>query len=298
MHEQHAERHAARQEGEQHERRCRRPRAERWRRRRRTGARRRRARRRRRRPAGRWCAASAERSARTAARSPSRACPLIRVKYGVAIETAMIECGSMKISQAMRSTATEASSAPAVKATLLCTMPASWVTRIIPNVQPAARTVPPSPTPRQRKSGRKPRPVRRQNSSSTSACAAMPSVAPPASSAICGGVQVAGSWWAGSTPNERGEDQQRDDRDDVVEHRRPGERPEDAARVEHLAEQASRSRRRRSAAGTSRRRRWRAPGRRPSAVAARRRGVYRSTSNGAQRVAIDGGDEEDARRRG
>jgi hypothetical protein len=83
------------------------------------------------------------------------------VKYAVAMDTVMIECGSMKSNQAFCSTALPAAPEPS-DATRDCTMPASWVTRIIAKSHPAAVPVDFRPTPRQRKSGRKLRPARRQ----------------------------------------------------------------------------------------------------------------------------------------
>ncbi len=41
-----------------------------------------------------------ERSSRTRSRSSAAACSLMRVKYAVAIDTVITECGSMKMSHA------------------------------------------------------------------------------------------------------------------------------------------------------------------------------------------------------
>ena len=80
--------------------------------------------------------------------------------------------------------------------------------------------------------------MRRQNQNSTSACAAMPRVADPASTRDHLGRPVIGRAGAvGVDAEQRREHEQAGDRDDVVEHRHPGERPEAAPGVEHLAEQ-------------------------------------------------------------
>ena len=106
--------------------------------------------------------------------------------------------------------ATEASPGAAGERDLLCTIPASWVTTIIPNVQPAARAgaaeadaapaevgpeAQPGAAPEQQQDER---PARR-----------CPSVAPPASTRDLRGVQVAGSGARGSDAEQRDEDQKR-----------------------------------------------------------------------------------------
>ena len=92
----------------------------------------------------------------------------------------------MKISHALVIAAADAVSAPlAPVATRTSMRPASWVSPIIANVQPAARPVAARPTPRQRKSGRKRSPAAFHVSTSTSAWVASPRVAPPASTASC-----------------------------------------------------------------------------------------------------------------
>ena len=108
----------------------------------------------------------------------------MRVKYAVPIDTAITECGSMKMSQAFCSARSDAPSPAAFDATLTWKIPATWVTRIMPNTHPAACPVRFRPTPFQRKSGRYASPARFQNTMRTRAWAATPRVALPASRAM------------------------------------------------------------------------------------------------------------------
>src|SRR5690554_3502124 len=124
----------------------------------------------------------------------------MRVKYTVMIDTAITENGTMKISHAVASAETDVPVPAARLATLACTIPAPWLTATMANSQPAARPVWASPTPRQRKSGRKLRPVRRQKKASTPACAATPNVEEPARTATIVGVHTSGEELTDSPP--------------------------------------------------------------------------------------------------
>ena len=77
------------------------------------------------------------------------------------------------------------------------TTKASWPTATAAKVQPATLDAEPSPTPRQPHTGRNRKPMRLSGTTSTTAWAATPRVALPATSQIIAGVQS-------STPASRG----------------------------------------------------------------------------------------------
>ena len=105
------------------------------------------------------------------------------------------------------------------------------------NDQPASLPVARRPMPRQEKSGRKLRPIRRQKKNRMSAWVATPRVAVPASSAIMSGVQSVTSRRAvGIGAEQEDEHHETGHGDDVVHHGRPGERAEELVGVEDLAE--------------------------------------------------------------
>ncbi len=103
----------------------------------------------------------------------------------------MTEYGSMKMSQALAVTASDAPDSDALLTMFPWSTPADSEARAIRKVHPASLPTLPRPTPRQWKSGRRDSPVRLQNSSRMSACTAMPRVAVPPSIAIISGVQSA-----------------------------------------------------------------------------------------------------------
>ena len=98
----------------------------------------------------------------------------MRVKKAIAIDTAMIECGSEKTNHEFCIVAMLATSP--MLATRDCTMPLIWPMMTMPNSHMAALPVAPRPTPRQAKSSRNRMPVRLKKSTSTSACASTPAV--------------------------------------------------------------------------------------------------------------------------
>ena len=115
---------------------------------------------------------------------------VVRTLAGV-VQTRVVTEASGDGASAFAMANADAPSPEASVTTRVCTSPASVRTTTIAKVQPARRPMSPSPTPRQRKSGRRCRPVRRQNSSSTPACTTIPPVAVAPSAAIMPGVQSA-----------------------------------------------------------------------------------------------------------
>ena len=126
------------------------------------------------------------------------------------------------------STAFEAPVPMPSDATRLWTRPASWVTSIMPKVQPAALPVAPEADAAPAEVGTERSPARRQKQKQEARLRQRRrGVAVPASTAIRPGVQTSTTDVLGRAAEEHDEDDEARDRDDVVDHGRPGERPED-----------------------------------------------------------------------